>query len=168
MSSQTEITFEIPKPEDGSQMWRFVQETSLDNNSPYKYILMSKYFTKTCLVAKNNGIVIGFITAFIPPNEHNCLFVWQIGVSPEYQGKQIAISMLKTLLSRNECKDIHYVEATITPSNNASQSLFKKLAKDCNTTLTTHQCILKEHFPHHLEHEEELLYRIGPINLVNI
>lgn len=162
MNSMSDISFEKPTQEDGSPMWELVKKTSLDLNSPYKYILMSEYFADTCLVAKNNGSIIGFITAFISPERQDCLFVWQVGVDPIYQGKKIASNMLHELLSRQECKQIRYLEATITPTNVASQSLFNKIARDYETDLCVTEFFPAHIFPNDNKHDEELLYRVGP------
>ncbi|WP_077624063.1 diaminobutyrate acetyltransferase [Sediminibacillus massiliensis] len=156
------LVFEKPAVEDGSAMWQLVNDSTLDQNSAYKYIMMSEFFSETCVVAKEDGKVVGFVTAFIPPERPDAVFVWQIGVSPEQRGKGIASKLLHELINREACQDVRYVEATVTPSNNASQSLFRRLAHEYNTRCEVSELFSKDLFPTE-GHEEELNFRVGPI-----
>ncbi|RCW73121.1 diaminobutyrate acetyltransferase [Saliterribacillus persicus] len=143
-------------------MWELVMESTLDTNSSYKYILMSEYFSETCVVAKQDEKIVGFITAFTPPKASDTVFIWQVGVDASQRGKGIASRMLHFLLNSKSSKAIEYVEATITPTNKASQSLFQKLARDFNTTCESSEFFTEDLFPGD-EHEEELKFRVGPI-----
>ncbi|MDG5789703.1 diaminobutyrate acetyltransferase [Evansella sp. AB-P1] len=168
MTNQTQmvvdtLTIGTPTKEDGSAMWELVNESTLDLNSPYKYIMMCEYFAETCVVAKEKEKVVGFITAFIPPEKKDVIFIWQVGVHSSQRGKGIASKMLNELLTRNSCSDIKYLEATITPSNVASQSLFQRLARDLSTECEVSECFSEELFPGE-GHEEELTYRVGPFS----
>ncbi|NEU31872.1 diaminobutyrate acetyltransferase [bacterium LRH843] len=154
------IQFLKPSLQDGAAMWELVKQSTLDENSAYKYLLMCKYFSETCAVAKEEETVIGFVTAFIPPEKQNVLFIWQIGVSASHRGMGIASQLLHEV-SRRHGKQIEYVEATITPSNKPSQALFQRLAKTYETTCEVSECFQKDLFPQD-QHEEEQLYRIGP------
>ncbi|WP_343838831.1 diaminobutyrate acetyltransferase [Salinibacillus aidingensis] len=156
------ITFEKPDVTDGSAMWELVNDSSLDQNSPYKYIMMCEYFADTCVVAKENDKLAGFVTAFIPPEKPDVVFVWQIGVDSSQQGKGIASRLLNELIQREACEDVRYVEATVTPSNRASQSLFRGLARKHNTDCKVSECFTEDLFPTD-DHEEELAFRIGPL-----
>ncbi|PWU68091.1 diaminobutyrate acetyltransferase [Gracilibacillus dipsosauri] len=143
-------------------MWELVTKSTLDTNSSYKYILMSEYFNETCVIAKQNDQVIGFITAFIPPKKQNTVFIWQVGVDTNQRGKGIASKMLHFLLESEACQSIQFVEATITPTNRASQSLFQKLARDFHTEIHSDEFFTKDIFPGD-EHEEEWRFVVGPI-----
>ena len=144
-------------------MWQLVTQSTLDTNSPYKYIMMCNYFKESCVVVKLNEKLVGFITAFIPPSQPDVMFIWQIGVDESQRGKNIATKMLNELLNRPICKNVHYLEATVTPSNKASQSLFIGFARKKNLDFTINPCFSADLFPND-HHEEELLYRIGPIS----
>lgn len=157
------IVFSKPTKKDGAAMWKLVTNSTLDTNSSYKYILMSEYFQDTCVVAKENNQVVGFITAFIPPKKPDTVFVWQVGVDSSQRGKGIASKMLHYLLESEQCKHVSYMEATITPTNKASQSLFQRLARDFNTEINSSEFFTEEIFPGD-EHEEELKFVVGPIN----
>ncbi|MDZ5783159.1 diaminobutyrate acetyltransferase [Marinococcus luteus] len=155
------IVFDKPTVEDGADMWELVKNSTLDLNSSYKYIMMCEFFAETCVVAKENDELVGFVTAFIPPEKQDTVFVWQVGVDTSQRGKGLASRLLDALLERDVCEEVLYLEATITPSNEASQALFKKLAKKRETEVTVSECFTEDLFPDD-EHEEELTFRVGP------
>ncbi|UOQ45039.1 diaminobutyrate acetyltransferase [Halobacillus salinarum] len=155
------ITFSIPTLEDGRAMWELVDNSTLDQNSVYKYLLMSEFYAETCVVAKERDKLVGFVTALIPPNHPDVVFVWQIGVDSSQRGKGIASKLLNELMNRPACADVHYLEATVTPSNEASQSLFKGMAREHQTNCKITERFSDELFPSE-DHEEELNFRIGP------
>lgn len=157
-----QITLEKPSVEDGADMWTLVKNSTLDLNSSYKYIMMCEFFADTCVVAKENGKLVGFVTAFIPPKKQDTVFVWQIGVDSSQRGKGIASKLLNELLKRESCKDVHYLEATVTPTNNASQSLFRRLARKHKTLCQVSDCFSEDLFPG-VGHEAELTFRVGPV-----
>ncbi|MBU9713411.1 diaminobutyrate acetyltransferase [Evansella tamaricis] len=159
---QKVVTLSEPTTRDGSLMWELVNDSTLDQNSPYKYIMMCEFFTDTCVVAKEDADLVGFITGFIPPNRPDTVFIWQVGVHESQRGKGIASKMLNELLSRYACRNIKYVEATVTPSNTASQSLFLRLARDHGTECEVDDCFPEDVFPGG-DHEAELMYRVGPL-----
>jgi L-2,4-diaminobutyric acid acetyltransferase len=143
-------------------MWELVNNSTLDQNSAYKYIMMCEYFAETCVVAKQGDQLVGFITAFIPPERKDAVFIWQVGVDSSQQGKGIASQMLNHLIDRKVCQDVRFVEATVTPSNQASQSLFRKLAREHSTECNVSEFFTENLFPSD-DHEEELNFRVGPI-----
>ncbi|WP_261753337.1 diaminobutyrate acetyltransferase [Tenuibacillus multivorans] len=156
------VTFETPTVEDGTEMWKLVNNSTLDQNSVYKYILMCEFFADTCVVAKEGDKVVGFVTAFIPPEKQDVVFVWQIGVDSSQRGKGIASKILNELINRDACRDVRFLEATVTPSNKASQSLFKGLARHHDTDCQVYDFFSEDLFPSD-EHEEERCFRIGPL-----
>lgn len=160
---ESKLSFQKPTKEDGSRMWQLVKDSTLDLNSPYKYIMMCEFFHETCVVAKENDELVGFITAFIPPERQDVIFVWQVGVCPSQQGKGVASKMLTELLNRKACKKVRYLEATVTPSNIASQSLFRGFARLNKTNCVVTECFPEDLFPEE-GHEAELTYRIGPLS----
>ncbi|MFB5664229.1 diaminobutyrate acetyltransferase [Alteribacillus sp. HJP-4] len=156
------LIFDKPSVEDGADMWELVKNSTLDLNSSYKYIMMCEFFAETCVVAKENDELVGFVTAFIPPEKQDTVFVWQVGVDSSQRGKGMASRLLNALLERLQDKGVKYLEATVTPSNDASQALFKKLARTHETECEISECFSEELFPGE-GHEAELTFRIGPI-----
>ncbi|WP_281242980.1 diaminobutyrate acetyltransferase [Thalassobacillus cyri] len=159
--STATLTFSEPNLDDGKAMWELVDNSSLDQNSAYKYLMMSEFFSDTCVIAKEDEKLVGFVTAFIPPEHPDVVFVWQIGVDSSQRGKGVASKLLNELVSREACREVRYLEATVTPSNEASQSLFRRLARDHDTECKVTERFTEEMFPGD-DHEEELNFRIGP------
>lgn len=156
-----------PEVEDGPAMWELVRESSLDDNSPYVYLMLTRYYGETCAVAERGEALGGFVSAFIPPEQPDTLFVWQIGVSPDARGHGLATRLVLDVLQREACSDVHYVEATVTPTNAASLALFRGLADKLGTRCRETEC-----FPEHLfptdDHEAEMLLRIGPFRKADL
>lgn len=146
-------------------MFRIVEESKvLDVNSAYSYLMWSKYFSNTSIVAETeNGDLIGFVSGFLQPESLDTLFVWQVAVDSTYRGNGLATTLIHQLLSQLENEKVNYLEATVTPSNTASSNLFKGMAKKYQTHCTIFECFSEEQFPTE-GHEAELTYRIGPIN----
>lgn len=157
--------FSMRQPElaDGPAMWNLVRESTLDDNSPYLYLMLARYYGETCAVAERGDTLGGFLTAFVPPEQPDTLFVWQVGVSPQARGHGLATRLILSILQREACEEVRYVEATVTPSNEASLALFRGLADKLGTRCRESEC-----FPQHLfpvnGHEAEWLLRIGPFS----
>ncbi|CAM4201699.1 diaminobutyrate acetyltransferase [Paenibacillus alkaliterrae] len=149
---------------DGSAVWRLIKEAgTLDLNSSYCYIMLCDIFKETCAVACRSTEIIGFMSAYRRPDKSDTLFVWQVAVNEHARGRGIAKAMLQELLDRKENKHIRFVEATVGPDNIPSGKLFTGLAGEHGT-----ECKVVEHygqnlFPEGMNHEPELLYRIGPL-----
>ncbi len=145
-------------------MFRIVKESKvLDVNSSYSYLLWSKYFNKTSIVAACKGKVIGFVSGFLQPDALDTLFVWQVAVDPAFRGHGLATKLIQQLMDRVDREtDVCYLEATVTPSNIPSSKLFQGLAEKHGTDCAIFECFGKEHFPDP-DHEAEMTYRIGPL-----
>ncbi len=155
--------FRTPAVEDGKQIWQLIKDTGiLDVNSSYSYLLWTKYFDDTSVIAEMNGQLVGFISGFIQPKAPDTLFVWQVAVDASQRGKGLASRMLQALLHSYTCRNIRYLEATVSPSNEASQALFRKLARDFETGCGVMDCFTEEQFPGK-GHEAEHLFTIGPL-----
>jgi len=157
----TMLCFRKPQVEDGPSIWNLVKDSTLDLNSTYSYLMMCRYFADTCIIAEQEKEIVGFVNAFLEPDAKNTLFVWQVAVVKSQRGKGLAANLIKRLLQAEACKDVCFVEATVSPSNLPSSSLFCGLARDLDTRCEISECFSADLFPGG-KHEEELLYRIGP------
>lgn len=79
------------------------------------------------------------------------------------RGQGLAIKMMMDILKRKETESVEFIETTVTPSNQASRSLFGKLASKLNTDLQKSTFFTSDLFGES-NHEEELLLQIGPLN----
>ena len=156
------LAFRKPTEEDGKEVWQLIKDTGvLDLNSSYSYLLWSKFFDETSVVVETNDQIVGFISGFIQPKSPNSIFIWQVAVDASQRGKGLASRMLQTILHRDKCRNIQRLEATVSPTNEASQALFRKLARDLKTDCNVSELFTENHFPEK-GHEEELLFGIGP------
>ncbi|MBN2163521.1 MAG: diaminobutyrate acetyltransferase [Pontiellaceae bacterium] len=135
----------------------------LDPNSVYCNLLQCSHFSDTCICAKTDGKLIGFVSGYLLPAKSDTLFVWQVVVAEEARGQGLASRMLTALVERPACRDIRHIETTITPDNAASQALFSRLADTLSTKVVQGPGFdRKLHFDG--RHESEELWRIGPIH----
>ncbi len=162
-TTEGKLVYRKPTAEDGGKVWQLVKDTKvLDLNSAYSYIMFCDYFADTCVVAESDGEIVGFVSAFCPPENAATLFVWQVAVDSSQRGKGVATELLSSLMKREECKQVRTVELTISPSNKASQALFARLARELNAEINVHSGYAASLFPGG-GHEDEDIYRIGPI-----
>jgi len=155
------LLFREPIANDGPALYELVQRCKpLDLNSRYCYLILCKHFSSTCVVAEHQGVVLGCMTAYVPPDQPDTLFVWQIAVDASLRGQGVAKRLLAEVLARPALQGIRFVEATVNPSNDASRNIFKSLARqyDCeiNETLLFAEDLLGDG-----EHEQENLIRVG-------
>src|SRR5699024_4097698 len=158
------IFFREPTDSDGKEMYRIVEESKvLDVNSSYSYLLWSKFFSKTSIIATCDDKVIGFVSGFLQPDSPDTLFVWQVAVDSYFRDYAFATKLIRQLINQVDEKiDVKYLEATVTPSNIPSSKLFQGLAKKNDTDCSIFECFKEEHFPDP-EHEAVMTYRIGPL-----
>lgn len=157
------IIFRTPTVADGAGIWRIVQESGvLDLNSAYMYLLLSKDFADTCIVAERDNQLVGFATGYRPPKRPDSIFLWQIGIDAALRGQGLGKQLLIRFLLNEGAQDAKYLETTISPSNEASQNLFQGLARDLKTNCDVSPGFTEQQFPS--GHEAEELYRIGPLS----
>ena len=159
------ITFRTPTVKDGAAMWRMARDSKgLEVNSPYSYLMVCRHFADTCILAEDAGTPVGFISGHRPQTNPEVVFVWQIAVNPDYRGRGIAGEMLSRLVDLPGCREVRYLEATVTPSNEASQRAFAGLAKRKGTSWETLPGFPADAFPEEAGvHEAEDVFRIGPL-----
>src|SRR3546814_9858728 len=103
----------------------------LDLNSGYTYLLLGDHFAPTCVLAQLQDRVQGFVSAYIPPERPNVLFVWQVAVHRLARGNSLGRRMLQHLLQRPGLKPVQYIETTVGPPNMATRPMFpRQLGRD--------------------------------------
>ncbi len=159
------LRYRHPRLADGSALWALAKANGLDENSPYSYLLWTEYFRDTTVVATtehDDSTPVGFVTAFRRPDEPGTVFVWQVGVDSSHRRKGIAGTLLDELVER--CGADH-LEATVTPTNTASETLFRRFGERHDAPVATEELFAEEHFPP--GHEAEVRFRIGPFGSAN-
>ncbi|MGI3211243.1 diaminobutyrate acetyltransferase [Roseovarius tibetensis] len=123
------VTFRTPSSEDGVDVWDLIRKAGpLDENSVYCNLIQCDHFAETCVIAELDGEIVGWISAFIPPDTPDTLFVWQVAVGEPARGRGVAKKMLTELFSRDVCADVTNLKTTITGDNDASWALFNSFA----------------------------------------
>ncbi len=165
--TKTKFHFRKPTKDDGAAVWNLINEMGvLDLNSSYSYIMWCEIFAETSIVAERDGETVGFISGFIHPDTPNTLFIWQVAVNQSERGQGLGTKMLFQLLNRDYREPVQYLEATVSPSNTPSNHLFWGLSRKLDSNCVISDYILSEDFPE-AGHEDELLFRIGPIQAKN-
>lgn len=158
----SEVTFLPPTLEDGAAVAALVRESgALEANTTYAYLLLCHHFSDTCLVAKDEGNIVGCAIGYRIPARPKVLFVWQIGVAPQARGRGLASKILDELVARPALRDIASLELTIAQSNEASNRLFDSFATRNGWSIARTRGFESHHFGAE-RHEHELLVTITP------
>ena len=154
-----------PTDQDGLQLHQLVSRCQpLDINSVYCNLLQCSDFADTSIAAEDaDGNLVGFISGYRPPQRQDTLFVWQVAVDASMRGQGLAGRMLHALIARLHPQAVRYIETTISPDNAASQALFLRVFAQLGIEHSTRVLFARDtHF--NGEHEDEVLYRTGPIS----
>jgi diaminobutyrate acetyltransferase len=158
------LTLRGARDADAAALWQLVNDCpELDSNSFYCYWLLCNRFAATCFVAERGGQIVGFVTSFISPGDSDVLFVWQLCVAPHARGCGVAGSLLDRLVAAQPQLP-RFVEATVSPSNDASRKSFRALARRLAASYNETACLAVADFPGSAAaHEAENLVRVGPL-----
>lgn len=157
----------LRKPTTGDEyaIYRLIKQSPpLDPNSIYSYHLLCRHFSDTCIVAEQQGKIVGFISAYLIPNSPDTLFVWQVVVADSQRGKGLAKMMLNAIYASPVCSGVRVLESTVNPSNQASRRLFESFAQQQGCALKESIFLEEDQFGDE-EHEKEVLLSVGPLNI---
>lgn len=161
---QLKIYLKKPNKNYAKDIYKLVEETKvLDLNSEYLYLLQSTHFKNTSAIAVLNEKVVGFVSAYKLPEKNNALFIWQVAIDEKLRGQDLANKLMLHILKRKENLDLNYIHTTVSPSNKSSIRAFEKLAEKLKTNVVSKEFFEKEDFIN--QHEEEVLYEIGPFKI---
>ena len=133
----------------------------LDPNSAYCNLLQCTHFADTCVVAQDQDEVVGWVSAYLRPDQPDTLFIWQVAVAERARGTGLAGRMLTALLAREVCGSIFNISTTITPENQASWALFSGVAGGLDTAMVERPWLMRGlHLPP--DHATEHIVTIGP------
>jgi len=157
---------ESPTMDDAPRLWEIARDSGvLDVNTPYSYALWCRDFAQTSVVARGaDGDVSGFITGYVRPDDPGTLFVWQVAVDADSRGRGLAGRMLGYLGGQLSDLGCGYLEATVTPDNVPSTKLFEGFARSRGARLKRKELFGEDVFPDEVEHDPEVLFRIGPVD----
>ncbi|MFO7810914.1 MAG: GNAT family N-acetyltransferase [Candidatus Delongbacteria bacterium] len=128
------IYIDTIKGEDYMAVYRMAGEIDgIVQHAEHVYKIMADHFTDSFFIAREkredgSSFILGFMMGFISQKFEGQLFVWQIAVSAESQGKHVGSALLKHTLEHarrsEQCKS---VMATVETTNIGSQRLFESL-----------------------------------------
>ena len=160
------IHFRHPQLADGLALYKLVKACPpLDLNSSYLYFLQASHFSETCLIAEQNDEIVGFVSGYCRPDAQQNLFIWQVAVASKARGQGLGKQLVSQLIAA-QIKDeqpLSSVSCTISPSNLASQGLFKSLAEQHRLLITCEPFIEAEQFGAQ-GHEAEDTYTLSAPN----
>ena len=153
-----------PNPDDGWGIYELIKSCPpLDVNSAYAYLLLATQFRETCAVATNEeGEIVGFVSGYVKSNAPDTYFLWQVAVGEKARGTGLARRLVEAVMTRDQLDDVHHLETTITPDNQASWGLFRRLADRWQAPLNSREYFSTDQLGG--EHDPENLVRIGPFD----
>lgn len=156
--SQDSIIFRKPSLNDGLAIYELIKRSPpLDVNSSYLYFLQASHFADTCIVVESQQKIVGFVSAYYRPDQPDSLFVWQVAVDETMRGIGLAKRMLMALVeNQKDHPALKELCCTISPSNKASQGLFKSFSKQFGLAFTVTPFITEAHFGEQAHEAEEL------------
>lgn len=161
-TSHDDLVFRSPKVEDGSRLHAFVKACPpLEVNTEYAYLLFATHFSATSALVEDDEGILGFVMGYRLPEDASVLFVWQIAVHSRARGLGLGKKILHHLISRPALEPVRYLEATVAPSNSASQRLFRGFAAEKSVPCEDRPYFEPDHFGGG-SHEAEALFRVGP------
>lgn len=158
--------FRNPVPADGTAIHELVAQCPpLDLNSLYAYMLLSEHFARTSVVVLQDGILVGYVSGYVPPGRPDVLFVWQVAVHQKGRGHGLGSRMIRHILASPHLSGVRHIETTVSPSNQASRRMFHAVARHLDTAVREMPLFERHLFGDH-GHESEPLLRIGPFRTV--
>lgn len=145
-------------------MWNLVTSSlDLDHNSLYFYLMLTTHFRDTCVVAESNRSFMGFASGISLPQHPQTLFIWQVALSEAHRRQGLGFKLIDELIHRPLVAPVRFLQASISPNNQASWGLFEKIANSHHVELEIIGKYERSWFAP-TDHEEEHVVRIGPFN----
>jgi L-2,4-diaminobutyric acid acetyltransferase len=161
LSAVDPLTVRAPVARDGIAVAGLIGRCPpLDRNSLYCTLLQCTHFADTCAIALDGDRAVGWLSAYRLPHEPETLFVWQVAVAAEARSTGLGVRLLEDVLSRDGCRTVRRVEASVAPSNIRSLRMFRRFAARRSAALERLAWLDRDaHFAG--RHESEPLIRIS-------
>ena len=157
-------TIRTPRSTDGAKVWSLIGATdALDDNSLYCNLLQTTHFASTCAIAEQDGKIVGWLSGYIPPDQPETYFVWQVCVSDAARGQGLGRKLIGDVLARPACRSVTTLQCTITHDNEPSWGLFTGIARKLDAQM--HQVEMFDRHAHFEDrHDSEYAVSIGPFS----
>lgn len=126
-----EITFRHLTHDDVPTLRRLASKSPpLGLHTAFTYWLVGHYFGDYSLLALDgDGTELGYVMCITKRDETDLLYVWQIGVLPQYRRQKIAEKLLDAIYEKKvRGGGIRRMQVTIDPHNVPSNKLFESFA----------------------------------------
>ena len=152
----------MPDTADGAAVHALIAACPpLDENSLYANLLQCSHFRQTCAAATLDGRLVGWVSGYVPPEEPDTYFLWQVAVDQGARGQKLPRRLVEDILARPSCREVKYIKTTITPDNDASWALFHSIARWLAAPLNKAPHFDRvTHFKG--QHDSEVMVTIGP------
>lgn len=159
-----EATIRAPRSTDGAKVWSLIGATAaLDDNSLYCNLLQATHFASTCAIVEQDGKVVGWLSGYIPPDEPDTYFVWQVCVSDAARGQALGRRLIGEVLARPVCRSVTTLKCTITHDNEPSWGLFGGIARKLDAQMRQVE-MFDRHAHFEDRHDSEYGVSIGPFS----
>lgn len=101
-------------------------------HTPFTYWAIVFNYPDYIFILEEAGRAVGFISA-LPTEKRGGVFIWQIGLLPQYRGKGFSRKLIRALIDKHAARKKFIV--TIDPDNAPSMSAFRAAAKSYGTGL---------------------------------
>lgn len=85
-------------------------------------------FRDTSVLAEQDGVLTGFVSAYRLPNDPQTLFVWHVDVAEEARGAGLASLMMGHLMRFPACEGVTRIQTAIRPTDESAWTLFRRFA----------------------------------------
>ncbi len=156
------VRIDPPRDRDGAEVHDLIAACPpLDRNSLYANLLQCTHFAGTCALARLGDDAVGWVSGYVPPEEPDVYFLWQVAVHDSARGKGLPKKLIADILGRPACAGTRFLKTTITPGNDASWGLFRSVARWLDAPLNEQSFFERDtHFRG--RHASEVLVTIGP------
>ncbi len=163
-----QVVLASPCATDGADVHALIAKCApLDRNSMYANLLQCSHFQATCVTARRDGVLIGWVSGYLLPDDPNSYFLWQVAVDESARGEGLPKRMIVEVLSRTACADVRQLKTSITRNNQASWGLFSSVARHLKADMRDEVMFEKDkHFDGH--HDTEHLVTIGPFDIKEV
>ena len=160
------LKFRKSREDEFLKVYEFISNCEgLENYFAHFYKIMLRYFGNSCFIAEDSDSVVGVVMGFFSQQHESTYFLWQIGVSPEHQGKGIGKNLLQYVEQELANAGIRRIEVTIDPENIPSKKAFDKsgytnISEQIGETITVNgNTAVKDHYSpgrHFMVYEKNL------------
>lgn len=150
-----------PQAGDGPALWTLAKSSGrLDTNSPYFYTLWCRDFAETSMLATVDEEIVGFIIGYVRPPDPETCFIWQVGLDERCRLPGVSGELLRRVMDPLVSRGVRYLEATVTRRNRSVIMAVERFAHRYELSARRDILFTSSDFPD--DHEEEVLYRVGP------